>query len=215
MLSLYTYYRSSAAFRVRIALELKGLSYRSIPVHLLRDGGGQHSAEYVARNPQRLIPALDVDGHTVTQSLAILEYLEESHPQPALLPSDALGRARVRALAAAIACDIHPLNNLRVLRYLNSTLGIDEPRRDAWYRHWVVTGFDALEALLQRDRPPGPYCHGEAPTLADCCLIPQVFNANRYQIPLDPYPTIRAIHEACLRLDAFQRAAPQAQADAE
>jgi maleylacetoacetate isomerase len=215
MPSLYTYFRSSAAFRVRIALECKGLAYRSIPVHLLRDGGGQHAPEYAARNPQRLIPALDVDGRTLTQSLAILEYLEEAHPQPPLLPPDALGRARVRALCAAIACDIHPLNNLRVLRYLKSTLGIDEPQRDAWYRHWIEVGFDAIERLLQRDRPPGPYCHGETPTLADCCLIPQVFNANRYRIPLDPYPTIRAIHDACLRLDAFQRAAPQAQADAE
>ncbi len=215
MLSLYTYFRSSAAFRVRIALEWKGLAYRSIPVHLLRDGGTQHTPEYAARNPQRLIPALDVDGRTVTQSLAILEYLEETHPQPPLLPPDALGRARVRALCAAIACDIHPLNNLRVLRYLSSTLGIDEPQRDAWYRHWIETGFDAIERLLQRDRPTGPYCHGETPTLADCCLIPQVFNANRYRIPLDSYPTIGAIHDTCLRLEAFQRAAPQAQPDAE
>ena len=215
MLNLYTYFRSSAAFRVRIALEWKGLAFHSIPVHLLREGGGQHAPEYVARNPQRLIPALDVDGRMLTQSLAILEYLEEVHPRPPLLPPDALGRARVRALCAAVACDIHPLNNLRVLRYLNSTLGIAEPQRDAWYRHWIEVGFDAIERLLQRDRPPGPYCHGEAPTLADCCLIPQVFNANRYQIPLEPYPTIRAIHDACLRLDAFQRAAPQAQPDAE
>ncbi len=215
MLNLYTYFRSSAAFRVRIALEWKGLAFHSIPVHLLREGGGQHAPEYVARNPQRLIPALDVDGRMLTQSLAILEYLEETHPQPPLLPPDAIGRARVRALCAAVACDIHPLNNLRVLRYLSSTLGIDEPRRDAWYRHWIEIGFEAIERLLQRDRPPGPYCHGETPTLADCCLIPQVFNANRYRIPLDPYPTIRAIHDACLRLEAFQRAAPQAQPDAE
>lgn len=214
-MNLYTYYRSSAAFRVRIALELKRLSYASIPIHLLREGGRQRSPEYAARNPAQLIPALDVDGATLTQSLAILEYLEETHPRPALLPADAIDRARVRALALSIACDIHPLNNLRVLRYLGSTLAIEEDRRNAWYRHWIDIGFAALEQLLARDRPAGPFCHGETPGMADCCLVPQVFNARRYEMSLEPYPNIRAVHEACMRIEAFQRAAPEAQADAE
>ena len=215
MLTLYTYYRSSAAFRVRIALALKGLDYRAVPVHLLRDGGEHRTAEFAARNPARLIPTLEVDGSVLTQSLAMLEFLEETHPEPPLLPTGALARARVRALALAVACDIHPLNNLRVLRYLAGELDLDEERRNAWYRHWVAIGFEAVEAMLLRDRPPGPYCHGERPGLADCCLVPQVFNARRFSVPLDPYPTVRAVHEACMKLAAFERAAPEAQADAE
>ncbi|HVC02351.1 MAG TPA: maleylacetoacetate isomerase [Steroidobacteraceae bacterium] len=215
MLSLYTYYRSSAAFRVRIALELKGLAHASIPIHLLQDGGRQHGPEYAGRNPAQLIPALDVDGATLTQSLAIMEYLEEAHPRPALLPAAALDRARVRAIALSIACEIHPLNNLRVLRYLGSALGIDEDRRNAWYRHWIETGFAALEQLLARDRPAGAFCHGESPTIADCCLVPQVFNARRFKIPLEAFPNILAVHDACMALGAFRRAAPEAQADAE
>ncbi|MDE1923624.1 MAG: maleylacetoacetate isomerase [Gammaproteobacteria bacterium] len=214
-MKLYTYYRSSAAFRVRIALELKGLAWTAVPVHLTRDGGEQRKAEYAARNPQQLVPALEDDGAMVTQSLAILEYLEETHPQPPLLPADPAGRARVRAIALAIACDIHPLNNLSVLRYLGSTLGVDEERRNVWYRHWIDRGFAAIEQLIERDRPAGAFCHGEKPTIADCLLVPQVFNAHRYQMSLDPYPRIRAVHEACMRLDAFRRAAPEAQADAE
>ncbi len=215
MLTLYTYYRSSAAFRVRIALALKGLEYDAVPVHLQRDGGQHRTTEFAARNPARLIPALDVDGNVLTQSLAILEYLEETHPEPSLLPAGALERARVRALALAVACDMHPLNNLRVLRYLAHELELDEARRARWYRHWVEIGFEALEAMLRRGRPEGPYCHGERPGLADCCLVPQVFNARRFNIPVEPYPTILAVHEACMGLAAFQRAAPAAQADAE
>ncbi|HUX72273.1 MAG TPA: maleylacetoacetate isomerase [Steroidobacteraceae bacterium] len=215
MLTLYTYYRSSAAFRVRIALQLKQLPYQAVPVHLLRNGGEQHTADYAARNPAELVPALDADGRVLTQSLAILEYLEESHPLPALLPADAAGRARVRALALTVACEIHPLNNLRVLRYLSSVLAIDEERRNAWYRHWIAVGFAALERTLQTDGGAGSYCHGDAPTFADCCLVPQVFNARRLQTPLDAYPCIVRIHDACMRLEAFRRAAPEAQPDAE
>ena len=214
MLKLYTYFRSSAAFRVRIALNLKGLPFESIPVHLLQGGGAQHTPAYAALNPTQLVPTL-VDGELILgQSLAIIEYLEETCPAPALLPLDALGRARVRALAQTIACEIHPLNNLRVLQYLEWELQIDAAAKAKWYRHWVTLGFTALEALLASSADTGAFCHGDTPTLADCCLIPQIANARRFDTPLDAFPQIRRIEVACMALSAFERAAPQAQADA-
>lgn len=214
MLKLYTYFRSSAAFRVRIALNLKGLPFESIPVHLLRDGGAQHTPAYAALNPTQLVPTL-VDGELILgQSLAIIEYLDETCPAPALLPLDTLGRARVRALAQTIACEIHPLNNLRVLQYLEHELQIDEATRAKWYRHWVTLGFTGLEALLESSPDTGAFCHGNTPTLADCCLIPQIANARRFDTPLDAFPQIRRIEAACMALSAFERAAPQTQADA-
>ena len=213
MLKLYTYFRSSASYRVRIALNLKGLAYEAVPLHLVRDGGQQHSAAFTALNPAALVPVLIDGGTTLSQSLAIIEYLEETHPEPALLPKDAAGRARVRALAQTIACEIHPLDNLRVLRYLELQLGVDAAARGAWYRHWVELGFAAIERMLVEGA--GRFCHGDAPTLADCCLVPQLFNAERFGVPLEPYPTIRRIGEACSGLEPFRRATPQAQPDAE
>jgi len=215
MIKLYTYFRSSAAFRVRIALNYKELQYQSIPVHLLRGGGEQHSAAFGERNPARMVPVLEDGALTLTQSLAIIEYLEETHPIPALLPRDAAARARVRALALSIACDIHLLNNVRVLRYLKAPLGIDEARRGEWSRHWIALGFAALERVLAESDTAGDCCYGDAPTLADCCLIPQVFNAQRVDCPLEPFPTIRRIYEHCMRQEVFARAAPAAQSDAE
>ena len=214
-MKLYTYFRSSASYRVRIALNLKGLVYEPFPVHLVHDGGQQHSAAYTALNPAALVPLLVDDDVTLSQSLAIIEYLDEKHPEPALLPSDAAGRARVRAIAQTVACDIHPLNNLRVLRYLELQLGVAADARQAWYRYWVTESFEAIEQLLQRDDRTCRYCHGDSPTLADCCLVPQVFNAERFGVPMEPYPTIQRITKACAELDAFARAAPQAQPDAE
>ena len=215
MLKLHGYFRSSAAFRVRIALNYKQLAYESTPVHLLRDGGEQHAASFRQRNPARQVPVLEDGPLTLTQSLAIIEYLEETHPTPALLPRDAPGRARVRALALSIACDIHPLNNLRVMRYLKSPLEIDDARRDEWSRHWIALGFAALEATLAQWDTTGDYCYGDAPTVADCCLVPQVFNAQRINCPLDPYPIIGRIYEHCMRQEVFAHAAPAAQSDAE
>ena len=215
MLSLYTYYRSSAAFRVRIALHYKALPFESIPVHLLRGGGEQHSAEFSARNPARLVPVLQDGRFTLTQSLAIIEYLDETYPDPPLLPRRTAERAAVRALALAIACDIHPLNNARVMRYLKQSLAVDEEPRAAWSRHWIALGFGALEQVLAHGGSAGRCCYGDAPTLADCCLIPQVFSAQRVNCPLEPYPTIWRIYQHCMQLEAFARAAPAAQADAE
>ncbi|MFC5742873.1 maleylacetoacetate isomerase [Dyella tabacisoli] len=213
-LALYGYWRSSAAYRVRIALNLKGLAYETRPVHLLRDGGEQHAPAYRALSPLELIPCL-IDGEqTVTQSVAIMEYLEETRPLPALLPSDAAGRARVRALALTLACDVHPLGNLRVLQYLESQLGADETARGKWSRHWMGVGFNALETMLAGSTATGRFCHGDTPGLADACLVPQFYNALRWKLPLDAYPTIRRIYEACQGLDAFQQAAPEAQPDA-
>ena len=213
MLKLYTYFRSSAAYRVRIALNLKGLPYKSVPVHLLRDGGEQHAPDYVQLNPAELVPTL-VDGeHALGQSLAIIEYLDEVHPSPLLLPGSALARARIRALAQSIACDMHPLNNLRVLQYLAREHQLDEAAKAMWVRHWITLGFTALEAQLQH-ASTGLFCHGDTPTLADCCLVPQMFNARRFATPLDPFPTLCRIEAACLTLEAFQRAAPEVQADA-
>ncbi|MBH8581363.1 maleylacetoacetate isomerase [Halomonas pacifica] len=213
MTTLYGYFRSSAAYRVRIALNLKGLAYDQAPVNLVK--GEQRGEEYLARNPQGLVPALVTDdGARLTQSLAICEYLDERYPEPALLPADAAGRARVRALAQAVACEIHPLNNLRVLKYLTGELGVDEATKMTWYRHWVSEGFAALETQLSREAGSGDFCHGDAPGLADLCLVPQVFNAERFACDLAPYPRIRRIVANCRALDAFARAAPEAQPDA-
>jgi len=212
-MELYTYFRSSAAFRVRIALNLKGLAYHAHAVHLRKSE--HRGADYLAVNPQGLVPTLIVDGHRLTQSLAILEYLEERHPRPALLPGDALGRARVRALADLVACEIHPLNNLRTLEYLRSQLGQDEAGIATWYRHWIADGLEKFEAALTQDRGAGIYCHGDQPTIADCCLVPQIFNARRFDSDLTPYPTTMRIFEACMAMDAFQRAQPSVQPDAE
>jgi maleylacetoacetate isomerase len=215
MLKLYGYWRSSAAYRVRIALELKGLTYESVPVHLVRDGGEQRKPSYRRINPQGRVPALEHDGRVLTQSLAIIEYLDETWPEPALLPSTAAARARVRALAQLVACDIHPLNNLRVLQYLAKELGRSEDARNDWYRHWIEDGFDALEALLAGSTETGRYCHGNEPGLADVLLVPQVYNARRYQCDLTPYQTITRIEQACNALAAFDRARPERQPDAE
>jgi maleylacetoacetate isomerase/maleylpyruvate isomerase len=215
MLRLYTYFRSSAAYRVRIALNLKGLAYEAVPVHLLRDGGQQNQPAYRALSPLGTVPALQTGDATLTQSLAIIEYLEETHPQPPLLPVSAADRARVRALAQTIACDIHPVNNLRVLQYLGREFGATQEQKDAWYRHWVGEGLRAVEQLLVGDSRTGAFCHGNAPTLADCCLVPQVFNARRFDCPLDAMPTIRRIVEACEQMPAITKAAPSAQPDAE
>lgn len=216
-LKLYTYFRSSAAYRVRIALNLKGIDYDSIPVHLLQDGGQQLLPAYRAVNPSALVPALDDDGAILTQSLAMLEYLDETRPAMPLLPTDALGRARVRALALAIACDAHPLTNLRVLKYLKNTLGLSDEAKQEWYRHWMAEGLAAVEALLAQGDPAGTglFCHGDSPTMADCCLVPQVFNAQRFAIDLAPYPRVARIHAHCAGLPAFAAAHPSRQPDAE
>jgi maleylacetoacetate isomerase len=214
MLTLHSYFRSSASYRVRIALNLKGLPYHYAPVHLLKDGGQQHSNDYQRVNPARLVPTLVDDGHAIGQSLAIIEYLDETHPEPALMPRDPLGRARVRALAQSVACEIHPLNNLRVLQYLDNDLQVNESTKATWYRHWITLGFTAIEAMLASDPATGVFCHGDTPGLADCCLIPQIANSRRFDTPLDAFPTIRRIEQACLALDAFAKAAPPLQPDA-
>lgn len=213
-MKLYTYFRSSAAYRVRIALALKGLKPEMIPVHLLRDGGEQSTPEYLALNRQGLIPALDNDGLLVTQSMAICEYLDEIQPTPPLLPEGPAARARVRALALAIACEIHPLNNLRVLNYLTGTLGLSEAQKLAWYHHWIRLGFTAMEAQLAAESASGNFCHGDAPTLADVFLVPQVANARRFDLDLSVFPTLLRIDAKCRELPAFIAAAPQNQADA-
>jgi maleylacetoacetate isomerase/maleylpyruvate isomerase len=209
---LYTYFRSSAAFRVRIALNLKGLAYRSQFVHLAK---GEHlQPAYTAVNPQGLLPALEVDGALLAQSLAIMEYLDETHPQPALLPKDPLGRARARSLSLIVACEIHPLNNPRVLKYVKNTLGHSQDEVNVWYRHWIADGLAKLEAELGKPGT-GRHCHGDAPTMADCCLVPQIFNAQRFDCDLKSYPTVMRVFDACMRLDAFDRAQPGKQPDAE
>lgn len=212
---LYGYWRSSAAWRVRIALHLKGVEWRSVPVHLARDGGEQRRPEFLALNPQGLVPTLEIDGLVLTQSLAMIEYLDETRPDPPLLPADHAGRARVRSLAQLVASDVHPLNNLRVLQYLRDRLDIDDARRDAWYRHWISEGLGALEARLAREPATGRFCHGDAPGLADCCLVPQLYNARRYGCPVDDFPTLLRIDAACGELDAFRAATADAQDDAQ
>lgn len=215
-LVLYGYWRSSAAYRVRIALNLKGLDYESRPVHLVRDGGQQHAAAYRDINPQQLVPCLLDGDRVITQSLAIMEYLDETRPESdtALLPVDARGRARVRALSMVVACDTHPLGNLRVLQRLESQFGADEPQRAEWSRHWIGTGLAALEAILADNAATGRFCHGETPGMADICLVPQVYNALRWKLPMDSFPTVWRIHQACNELEAFRRAAPEVQPDA-
>lgn len=214
-LRLYGYWRSSAAYRVRIGLNLKGLAYDSVPVHLIRDGGEQHHPAFAQTNPQKLIPVLQHGERLIRQSLAILEYIDEVWSDGlSLLPATARGRARVRALSMMVACDIHPLNNLRVLRYLEREWHAPQPERDEWVRHWIREGFDAFEALLAEDPATGTFCEGDQPTIADCCLVPQVYNARRFAVDLTPYPTIRRIEEACLALPAFDAARPERQADA-
>ena len=211
-MKLYTYFRSSAAYRVRIALNLKGLPYEMVPIHLTKDGGQQRKPEFVALNPQMRVPALALSsGDVITQSLAIIEYLDDIHPEPPLLPADALERAHVRAIAQTVACDIHPLNNLIVLQYLKRTLKHEQPEIDAWYHHWVIEGFKAIEAMIA----PAPYACGAQVTLADLCLVPQVFNARRLKVPLDAFPKIVAADAACLKLAAFDKARPEKQPDAE
>ena len=211
-MKLYSYFRSSAAYRVRIALNLKGLAYETVPVHLVKEGGHNRRPEFRAINPQMRVPALVVPtGDVLIQSLAIIEYLDETHPEPPLLPKDSIARAQARALAEIVACDIHPLNNIGSLRYLKRELHQEQAAIDAWYHHWVLTGFEALEALVR----PGPYACGGAVTVADLCLVPQVYNARRLKVPLDKFPKIVAIDTACLTLPAFDRARPENQPDAE
>ena len=213
-MKLYDYFRSSAAYRVRIALNLKGVKPQREYVHLRH--GVQRSEGYLALNPQGLVPALVLDdGRTLTQSLAILEYLDETHPSPPLLPAGAEARARVRSIALAIACDIHPVDNLRVLEYLTGTLGVTREARDGWYKYWIDMGFEALERRLSADPATGRHCHGDAPTLADVCLVPQIANARRADMDLSPYPTLLRIDAACQAIPAFADAAPARQPDAE
>jgi maleylacetoacetate isomerase len=210
---LYTFWRSSAAYRVRIALNLKGLDYQAVPIHFRTDGGQHKTPEFLAKNPQGLLPLWQEQDWYLAQSLAILEYLEETHPEPSLLPRKPRERAEVRALTQVIACEIHPLNNLRVLAYLKQQLGQDDAAVNQWYRHWVALGFGALEARFRSTA--GVYCYGDNITLADCCLVPQVYNARRFDCDLSPYPEIVRIDQALCRLDAVRAAAPEQQADAE
>lgn len=211
-MKLYSYFRSSAAYRARIALNLKGLDYEMAPIHLTKDGGQHRNDAYRAVNAQMRVPALALDtGEILIQSLAIIAYLDETHPEPPLLPSNPVQRAQVRAIAQIIACDIHPLDNLAPLQYLRRQLKHEQPEIDAWYHHWVHAGFEALETLLR----PGPYAYGAKVTLADVCLVPQVYNARRLKVPLEKYPNIVAVDAACAKLDAFRRAHPDQQPDAE
>ncbi|WP_300614618.1 maleylacetoacetate isomerase [Dokdonella sp.] len=215
-ITLYDYWRSSACYRVRIGLNLKGLRYAQKSVHLVRNGGEQHSVEHKALNPMEAVPVLAHGNRTVRQSLAILEYLEDvaGASVPALLPSDPSGRARVRELALLVACDVHPLNNLRVMQRLEREFGASAEAREAWMRHWMEEGFRAFEATLASGGETGSCCHGDAPTLADACLIPQVYNANRFGVDLAPFPTIRRVNAYCLTLPAFDAARPERQPDA-
>jgi maleylpyruvate isomerase len=209
---LYSYFRSSAAYRVRIAFNLKGLSCDMVSIHLQKEGGLNKKPDFRAINPQMRVPALQLDsGKVLIQSLAIIEYIDETHPQPPLLPRDALERAKVRAIAQIIACDIHPLNNVGPLRYLKNQMGQDQAKIDAWYHHWVLDGFDAIEAMLR----PGPYAFGSEISLADVCLVPQIYNARRLKVPLDRFPKIVAVDAACGKLAAFEQARPENQSDAE
>ena len=211
-MKLYSYFRSSAAYRARIALNLKGIAYETVSVHLVKDGGHNYRPEFRAINPQMRVPVLVTDqGDRLIQSLAIIEYLDETHPEPPLLPKDPIGRAKVRALAELIACDIHPLNNTSPLRYLKNTMGQEQSAIDTWYHHWILAGFEALEGLIAA----APYACGNTVTIADICLVPQVANARRLKVPLDKFPKIVAVDSACLKLPAFDRARPQSQPDAE
>ena len=212
---LYSFWRSSAAFRVRIALNLKGLDYEVIPVHLVKNGGEQISPEYANKNPNRLVPLYSDGTHTIHQSLAIIEYLEEIHPNPTLLPQTAIDRAWARSLAMDIAIEIHPINNLRVLRYLMKTLGIDEDAKDAWYQHWVTIGLASLEKQLSADTRVGRFAYGDQAGLIDICLVPQIFNALSTKTNMKPYPTLMKIFDECMALPAFIAASWEKQIDAE
>ncbi len=211
-MKLFDYFRSSAAYRVRIALNLKGLPYEHASINLLK--GEEASESYHETNPQNLVPTLEHAGQILTQSMAICEFLDETHPEPSILPGTALERAQIRALAQAVSCDIHPINNLRVLKYLTANLGITEEQKITWYKHWVIEGFSAIESLLASSPSAVTYCHGTTPTLADICLIPQVFNARRFKVDMTPYPIINQVEEQCLLLPAFARAKPESQPDA-
>lgn len=211
-MKLHNYFRSSASFRVRIALELKGLAYEYVPVHIAR---GDHKKEpYVNLSADTLVPMLEVDGLRLSQSMAIIEYLDETHPGPALLPRDAAGRAKVRALAQSIACEIHPLNNLRVLKYLVREMKVEEDAKNIWYRHWCREGLESFERQLTA-LPASAYCFGDTPTLADCCLVPQIFNAKRFDVDFSGLPLTMAAFDACMALPAFQKAQPSACPDNE
>lgn len=212
-MKLYNYFRSSASFRVRIALALKGLPYEYVPVHLAK---GEHKqAVYADIAADQLVPVLELDdGTRLSQSMAIIEFLDETHPTTALVPADALGRARVRALAQSIACEIHPINNLRVLKYLSKELKVDEDAKNTWYRHWVRTGLESFERQLAQG-PASTYCYGDTPTLADCCLVPQIFNGQRFNTNFGGLPRTMAAFNACMALPAFQQAQPSACPDAE
>jgi len=211
---LYTFFRGSSPFRVRIALNLKSLTYEAAFVHLAK--GEQRKPEYASVNPQSLVPALVLDdGHVLTQSLAIIEYLDETFRQPPLLPADPLGRARVRALSLLVACEIHPLNNARTLSHLRKAMNQTEEQVNAWYRHWVADGLAKVEASLTHFPGTGRFCHGDAPTMADCCLVPQVFNAKRFECDTAFFPTVMRIFDECMKLEAFDRAQPAKQPDAE
>jgi maleylpyruvate isomerase len=212
---LYTYFRSSASYRVRIAMNLKGLAARHVPIHLNRQGGVQFTEDFRRVNHAALVPVLVDDGVKLTQSLAIMEYLDEKYPEPPLLPPSIHERARCRQLAALIACDIHPLNNLRVLKLLTSKLGISEEDKNGWIDHWISLGFRAFEALLTETPSTGKFCVGDRPTIADCCLVPQVFSAQRFNVDLSPYPTLMRVFEASEALPAFRDAHPARQPDAE
>ena len=213
-LRLYSYWRSSAAYRVRIGLQLKQLQHEIVPVHLVRGGGEQHSAEFQALNPQELVPVLKHGQRVIRQSLAILEYLEETFPDHPIMPATARDRARVRGIAQLVACDMHPLNNLRVLQYFEHTWNVPQAEREDWVKHWIVEGFTAVETLLAEDAATGVYCHGQTPGLADCCLVPQVFNARRFGVDMAAFPTLLRIEQACLALPAFDQARPENQPDA-
>ena len=212
-MKLFGFFRSSASYRVRIALNMKQLPYEQASIHL--SNGQQYEAEFAALSPQKLVPVLEEGDLRLFQSMAIIEYLDEKFPDPPLLPGDAPGRQRVRSLAQQIACEIHPLNNVRALNYLTGVLGVTEAQKLAWYTHWVRLGFEALEKRLSTERQTGRFCHGDLPGLADIALVPQVANANRFKVDLSPFPTILEINKTCLTLDAFRRAAPQNQPDAE
>ncbi|WP_412757165.1 maleylacetoacetate isomerase [Legionella bozemanae] len=210
-MKLYDYFRSTACYRVRIALNLKNIAYEKIDIHLVNHGGEQHSPEYRKINPQELVPSLEINGQVINQSLAIIDYLDETYPTPSLLPQNPLDRATVKSLALIVACDMHPLNNLRVLNRLKTQLQASEIQVTEWYHHWLKTGFDALEAKLQQIKRNQAFCFGNTVTLADLCLIPQVYNAHRFHFAMDNYPLINEINAHCLTLESFQKAAPELQ----